>query len=349
MSPKGKRMERASKLYAFVLMPFSQEFDDIYQLGIKAACEETGIYCERVDETHVLGPIYDKIVNALTKADIIISDLTGRNPNVYYETGYAHAQSKVTIHLCQDIKEIPFDLLGFQHIIYSDKRVSDLKRRLMEKLLWASEHLRTKGSELGTLSLEVFFNGAQVASEISASVRTAYRGDGSVGQLHTYIVFDLFNSGTTESQYIGPVYIYSNQSIVSVVAADSRHTALQAPSPSDDKEFDHRHRVDFRKKLAAGEWVSLPLRIHFREGLTIEAGESLSSQIKLRFLTESIPLDLPLKLIAGQASAPAIDFVASGKTFPEKIEALLKESLYRRENFRGCQFALHRWHSESLF
>jgi nucleoside 2-deoxyribosyltransferase len=96
-------MITGTKLYAFVLMSFSDDFDDIYKPGIKAACEEVGIYCERVDETHVLGPIYDKIVNAITKADIIIADLTGRNPNVYYETGFAHAQNKVTIHLCKDV------------------------------------------------------------------------------------------------------------------------------------------------------------------------------------------------------------------------------------------------------
>ena len=84
---KGDTMQTGTKLYAFVLMPFAKDFDDLYQLGIKAACDEVGIFCERVDETHVLGPIYDKIVNAISKADIIIADLTGRNANVYYENG----------------------------------------------------------------------------------------------------------------------------------------------------------------------------------------------------------------------------------------------------------------------
>ena len=30
------------KLFAFVLMPFHTDFDDLYELGIKAACESAG-------------------------------------------------------------------------------------------------------------------------------------------------------------------------------------------------------------------------------------------------------------------------------------------------------------------
>jgi hypothetical protein len=38
------------KPFAFVLMPFSDDFDDVYLLGIKPACEKAGAYAERVDE-----------------------------------------------------------------------------------------------------------------------------------------------------------------------------------------------------------------------------------------------------------------------------------------------------------
>ena len=33
----------------------------------------------------------DRVCNQIAKADLIVADLTGRNPNVFYETGYAHA------------------------------------------------------------------------------------------------------------------------------------------------------------------------------------------------------------------------------------------------------------------
>jgi len=43
-------METKPKFFCFTLMPFSEDFDDIYSLGIKAACNSAGAYCERVDE-----------------------------------------------------------------------------------------------------------------------------------------------------------------------------------------------------------------------------------------------------------------------------------------------------------
>jgi hypothetical protein len=36
------------KPFVFVLMPFEEEFDDVYELRIKAACKDAGGYCERV-------------------------------------------------------------------------------------------------------------------------------------------------------------------------------------------------------------------------------------------------------------------------------------------------------------
>ena len=40
----------APKPFVFVLMPFDPDFDDVYQLGIKPACEGAGAYAERVDK-----------------------------------------------------------------------------------------------------------------------------------------------------------------------------------------------------------------------------------------------------------------------------------------------------------
>ena len=43
-------LRTSPKPFIFVLMPFSDEFSDIYELGIKDACRDAGAYCERVDE-----------------------------------------------------------------------------------------------------------------------------------------------------------------------------------------------------------------------------------------------------------------------------------------------------------
>ena len=55
------------KTFVFVLMPFSDKFVDIYELGIKAACKDAGAYCERVDEQIFTDSILQRIFNQIAK------------------------------------------------------------------------------------------------------------------------------------------------------------------------------------------------------------------------------------------------------------------------------------------
>jgi hypothetical protein len=129
------------KPFVFVLMPFKREFDDIYQLGIKALCTELGLHCERVDEQQFEGSIVERIYNQIAKADIVISDMTGRNENVFYETGYAHALGQRVILLTQQAEDIPFDLKHLIHTVY-DSSITKLKKELNRRLQWYLENPR---------------------------------------------------------------------------------------------------------------------------------------------------------------------------------------------------------------
>jgi len=120
-------MNISVKPFVFVLMPFQKEFNDVYGLGIKQACKDSGAYCERVDEQQFEESILERIYNQIAKADIIISDMTGKNPNVFYETGYAHALNKKVILLTQKAEDIPFDLKHYPHIVYEGEIV-ELKK-----------------------------------------------------------------------------------------------------------------------------------------------------------------------------------------------------------------------------
>jgi hypothetical protein len=124
------------KLFVFVLMPFDPKFDDIYKLGIKGACQEAGAYCERVDEQIFTESILERIYNQIAKADIIVADMTGRNPNVFYETGYAHALGKKVVLLIQNINDIPFDMKHYPHIPYESNNISSLKDELKHRVEW---------------------------------------------------------------------------------------------------------------------------------------------------------------------------------------------------------------------
>ncbi|MDM0036780.1 hypothetical protein QTI33_31915 [Variovorax sp. J22P271] len=135
----------SAKPFVFVLMPFASSFDDVYKLGIKKACEEEGAYCERVDEQMFDGSILDRIYNQIVKSDVVIADMTGKNPNVFYETGYAHALNKKVILLTQDQDDIPFDLKHYPHIVYAG-RIGDLAEKLKPRLAWALKESQMTGT-----------------------------------------------------------------------------------------------------------------------------------------------------------------------------------------------------------
>ncbi|AKB24310.1 hypothetical protein MSMTP_0841 [Methanosarcina sp. MTP4] len=84
-----ERFSTVPKPFVFVLMPFDEDFDDIYKYGIKETAKEIGAYAERVDEQNYKEGMLERIFNQINKADVIVADMTGRNPNVFYEVGYA--------------------------------------------------------------------------------------------------------------------------------------------------------------------------------------------------------------------------------------------------------------------
>jgi hypothetical protein len=126
------------KPFAFVIMPFDESFDDTYNLGIKPACEAAGYYCERLDEQIFEETMLARIYNQIAKADLIIADMTGKNPNVFYETGFAHALEKRVILATKDEADIPFDLKHHYHIIYDN--ISSLKGELQERAAYYYEN-----------------------------------------------------------------------------------------------------------------------------------------------------------------------------------------------------------------
>jgi hypothetical protein len=102
----------------FVVMPFAPEMDDIYHLGIRETVQIVGGACERADEIQHTGGILQKIYDSIRGASIVIAEVSLPNPNVFYEIGFAHALGKPVVLLTRDIASSPFDLRGYNHIVY---------------------------------------------------------------------------------------------------------------------------------------------------------------------------------------------------------------------------------------
>jgi nucleoside 2-deoxyribosyltransferase len=126
------------KPFIFVVMPFDKSFIDVYELGILSASIEAGAFAERLDKQIYTENMLQRIYHQISTADLIIADMTGQNPNVFYEVGYAHALDKKVILITKNVNDIPFDFKHYPHIVYEN--VTTLKTELKK---WISFLLKT--------------------------------------------------------------------------------------------------------------------------------------------------------------------------------------------------------------
>lgn len=110
-------MNNNSKPLCFVIMPFKKEFDPIYN-KIKEITKNEGFFCVRADEI-TRGIISRDIFDNIFRAFVIIADLTGKNPNVFYELALAHYIGKKVIMISQD-RDIPFHVSPGYVVLYED-------------------------------------------------------------------------------------------------------------------------------------------------------------------------------------------------------------------------------------
>ncbi|WP_191860743.1 TIR domain-containing protein [Hanstruepera ponticola] len=122
---------------AFIVMQFTEDYNQLYTEVIKPVCESYGLEVERADEFYTATPIIKDIVKSIKNASVIIAEITPDNPNVFYEVGYAHAIEKPTI-LLSDIKrdKLPFDISGFRTLFYENTIAGKTKvERNLKKFL----------------------------------------------------------------------------------------------------------------------------------------------------------------------------------------------------------------------
>lgn len=129
-----KQSDLIAKDYVFVLTPFHNEFNGFYD-AIKSICEKADIRCIRGDEQNFKGDIFPHVLKSLVQAKVIVANLEGRNPNVMYELGLAHALDKTTILVSKLVDDLPVDIKSKRIVTYES--FSDLENILPVELLKA--------------------------------------------------------------------------------------------------------------------------------------------------------------------------------------------------------------------
>lgn len=92
-----------------VMMPLRAEFEPVYA-AIQRACKSAGFRCLRADDIWEDSVIVQDIFSLVFRAQVVVVDFSGKNPNVMYETGIAHTLGKHVFPISQSIDDVPFDL-----------------------------------------------------------------------------------------------------------------------------------------------------------------------------------------------------------------------------------------------
>jgi hypothetical protein len=127
----------------FVMMPFGEWFDRYYQEIYIPAIREAGFEPVRADELFTTGSVVEQIWEEIVKAKLLLADLSGKNPNVFYELGLAHAAVKPVVFTASKVDDVPFDLRHLRVIIY-EIQVPDWGARLRKSI---TDYLRNAAKE----------------------------------------------------------------------------------------------------------------------------------------------------------------------------------------------------------
>jgi hypothetical protein len=143
------RMQTADPVarVCFVVSPIGEpgtanyeRFRSVLETLIRPAVASTNLKVEvvRADDIHKPGSFVRDVLQYLAGAHTVIVDLTGQNPNVFYELGVRHALSPRTIMIAHATADIPADLQEYRALIYgdipNDERNSDTLRKYLEEI-----------------------------------------------------------------------------------------------------------------------------------------------------------------------------------------------------------------------
>lgn len=125
----------------FMIMPFREEYDQVYQNVILPTVADLNLTIKRGDEfSSVSGQIMSEVWAALNACKLVIVETSVENANVYYELGIAHTLGKPAILITQgkDIEDFPFDIRHLRFIVYENTIAGGekLEQDLKKSIIW---------------------------------------------------------------------------------------------------------------------------------------------------------------------------------------------------------------------
>lgn len=111
--------------------------DKVFRHIINPVCQSCGFDAIRGDQINESDSITQTIIDKLLSAELVIADISGHNPNVFFEMGYRKCTNKPIIHLKRKGETIPFDvntIRTFEYDLADLDSVEEIKNRLLQTI-----------------------------------------------------------------------------------------------------------------------------------------------------------------------------------------------------------------------
>ncbi|MEW8332904.1 MAG: hypothetical protein AB2594_17855 [Candidatus Thiodiazotropha sp.] len=176
-----KKKEDDSNKTCFVIMPIadmdgyeSGHFARVYEHVIKPSCIQAGFDPVRADDVAASNYIVIDILTKIVESDMVICDLSGRNPNVLYELGIRQSFNLPTV-LIKDIKTNKiFDIQGLRYIEYNQAlRVDSVASEVAEIAKSIQETYAASGKDVNSLVQLLGVKAATIPSQVELSGETS--------------------------------------------------------------------------------------------------------------------------------------------------------------------------------
>jgi len=112
--------------------------DEILNHIIRPILQEYNYKAIRADEISEFGLITNQIIEHIVYSDLVICDLTYKNPNVYYELAIRHIVQKPIIQIIDENEDLPFDVINTRTIKINHRSLtgaSNAKIKIKEYLI----------------------------------------------------------------------------------------------------------------------------------------------------------------------------------------------------------------------
>ena len=135
----------------FVMSPFGGYNDSYYRDLFAPAIRDADLQPRRADDIYGPSAIVADIWREIRGCSVGLADLTGRNANVLYELGLAHAIAKPVVLIVRSLDDVPFDLRQLRVVTY-DVQSPDWVPRLQSEITQALREVLSRPARYIPLS-----------------------------------------------------------------------------------------------------------------------------------------------------------------------------------------------------